>query len=462
MPSCKICNKNYKTNHNNPKCENVLLKKEITDLKEEHQKMIIKTRTMEIERQLYIGIIKKYTSLDLSNIIEYKENEVNIFNLDDLIKLDNVFKVNIYSNKREPVKEPVKEVFVEPVKEVFVETEKTNKEIVKTLTTQEILRKKKDVFDFIEKNTNVVNKIKLLKKYNKNLYINLRNLKKYKDIILEDYKKIERILKNKKTDEEKIKSYFEKYFLNTIDYRLLLLKDFNRVNIDVHDIHEYTVVLGFENTEWSPFCYESFLDCLLGYNFALRDIDGMIRASICEKYPGIIYRRHNDRDLYYILDKIECGKRYWKQDTNLYDLSCKLSNSLFSDMITNFRKIYFEIFGDNMFRKNFLERSNLLVYITGEMRQMLDNILTITQNEIVLSKILMEIVKEKNYIEDNNDIFDYMREDNDVKIIFGDFDENSKITEIKKNAIRIIFDNVPVREIVDFKHTPGDYYNSFF
>jgi hypothetical protein len=333
---------------------------------------------------------------------------------------------------------------------------------INEMNINELYDKINKLYKKIETSNDINLKIIQIKECNNELFKHIKNVDKYTKWINETYKKLEYILMLKNIDSKRMQELLNSS-LSPLDTRLLVIKNHNIIELSVHDIFKYKQILKNNSTEWIVFNYEKFSKYVLGYNCAIKHITEMIEDSISKDYPNIIYRldsnlniNHEDPYGFYILDKIELGKKYWKLDCRLYNLSCLLGNDLLSEMISIFRSSYNIVFNDNIYRENFIDNEHCK-YLKYELQQMFDNILLVTHNEIIFAKILMDVIKDKfSYKPNINDIFDFYYDDMNVSNIFKDNEKNN--IPVKTNLLKKLFDNITLKQITNFKYDPN---NSF-
>jgi hypothetical protein len=140
---------------------------------------------------------------------------------------------------------------------------------------------------------------------------------------------------------------------------------------------------------------------------------------------------------FYILESINpAGKRFWKLECRLDEFSKSLSQNIKTFSIDLFRKIYFDIFHDNIYRSNYTQTTP----ITNEdSAQLLQNIIFVSKQKTFCNSI-RELVVEKCTIKPTElDKFNLTSDDKSIKRSFSQ--ENDDPKEIE-HSIKRLFDNI--------------------
>jgi hypothetical protein len=113
-------------------------------------------------------------------------------------------------------------------------------------------------------------------------------------------------------------------------------------------------------TRLVPFNLNELQLRMKNYSVVICSVREILRLAISNRYGfnNLIYLEHEkstptDPFSFYILEYIERDKRYWKLESRLEDLSHVILEELKTYCIEMFRKIYFDIYGDQRYRKNF-------------------------------------------------------------------------------------------------------------
>ena len=209
---------------------------------------------------------------------------------------------------------------------------------------------------------------------------------------------IEDIYKEKSTD-KRILSEISKS-LTPFESRLLTYGQYTTTTIEIDDIQKFQKILELRSCnarDYVVYDEKIFCDKLCNYGLSLFSIQENIRRvmSNCFGYNNIIYvpfpkNTQNDPYSFYTLEKIENGKRLWRMDGRLEYLCKQITDSVLPYIISTFRKIYFDVFGDNDFREKYktncqvteLDCEQLLenALIFGEPRKLCDMLRNMVRN----------------------------------------------------------------------------------
>ncbi len=149
---------------------------------------------------------------------------------------------------------------------------------------------------------------------------------------------------------------------------------------------------------------------------------------------------------FYILTKFDDeGKRCWKIDLRLQDFSLDLSNNIRTHGITLFRKIYFDVFGDNIYRSGFQKHAYAL---ENDCSQLISNMFIVINHKDFCKKIQEIILKHSNMKATENDKINIKTDDSLHKKLFKEL-PNTLESE-KKDLIQRLFDDIKDEEIDEF------------
>ena len=109
---------------------------------------------------------------------------------------------------------------------------------------------------------------------------------------------------------------------------------------------------------------------------------------------------------FYILEKLD-ENRYWKFINRFEYIALDLYDMLLSYSINLFRKLYRDVFSDNLFRKDFDKKSYIF---ENEASQLLNNILKLTQPLKFVTMCQNIIINNCTYIPQNDDIIKYHKD----------------------------------------------------
>ena len=210
-----------------------------------------------------------------------------------------------------------------------------------------------------------------------------------------EYIEIVNSVKKQFTDEITKRSFSKKRIdemlitiLSPLDLRLIGYPNYFCTHISPDDITRFKTLwknsINYKH-EYSTFNIDYSL--LTNYSMALFSITECIEHVFINPngYPNIIYNpsaksNENDPHNFYVLGKITDKYRYWDLDNRCIKIANEFSVQVLPFAIHLFRKIYCDIFHDNIYRDNFellskleeLEQFTLLknIYILGDVSRL--------------------------------------------------------------------------------------------
>ena len=243
--------------------------------------------------------------------------------------------------------------------------------------------------------------------------------------------------------------------LLTIESRMIYHRCYLDVKFDTTELYYYESLCDtlYEHTN-GIFNMEKIISSLCNYSTHIWSFKSVISRIMCGTERNIIFvpftpNKKDDPFNFYTLSNIdESGKKYWKLDNRLSNISELFQDNLLPYLIENFRRIYFDIFNDNTYREDYKTYSDQYDVIQLELKTLCNNILMIS-NKLKIRKTLCRMIKEENeYTPNVNDIFDIKEDDKITK------DDISKLdNEFKENirySIRNMFDSISNNNIDKF------------
>jgi hypothetical protein len=356
-------------------------------------------------------------------------------------------------------------------------------ELVNDLTSVEILEKVKNINEESGKIQDSYNElIKTNEKFFKEFFEDLKNTNRITQKMIENIKKkrlelldcmpyesyyqllqkhlkiLENILKNKKEfTDKKIITTISK-MMNNIDMRLVSYTNYVNHNLEIDEIHKFKSSLKFFNIcseKFEIFDNDIFFKKFYNYGAALFTIKDIFEMFIVNKYNfnNVIYvpiKQSSETDpycFYYLEDivmqKNNFFKRYWKMDCRLEELSNSFINNIRPFLIQLFRKLYYDVFNDNEYRKGYKLSNPITEY---DCEQVLQNIYTLSRPKEFCLSIRNIIKKNCTYYPSENDRFNLHGDDTVQKKRLLDNKEVVDVVEI----IQCLFDNISSEDAVDF------------
>jgi len=263
------------------------------------------------------------------------------------------------------------------------------------------------------------------------------------------------------------KNFTEKRILSTVEKGLLPLESritwygnyFNR-HLDVDELERLELVLDL-STDSSPGYtpYNPIELCQKFYNYGvvLFPLVHNMRKYMFNRYgfSNIVFapfekNAENDPYSFYMLEKIENDRdgqiRHWGMDHRLEHLAIRLASDIYPYMISIYRKMYRDIFGDNEFRPNYTPKCQVT---ECDLEQLLQNILLISHPR-KFCNCLRRLVKTESTLNiTDKDKFNMRGDDTLQRRKFQRDDEDVDPID----TVRQLFDTITTEEAVDFYRT---------
>jgi len=244
--------------------------------------------------------------------------------------------------------------------------------------------------------------------------------------------------------------------LLTIESRMIYHRCYLDVKFDTTELYYYESLCDtlYEQNNNGVFNMEKIISSLCNYSTHIWSFKSVISRILCGMERNIIFvpftlNKKDDPFNFYTLSNIDdTGKKYWKLDNRLSNISESFQDNLLPYLIENFRRIYFDIFNDNTYRDDYKTYSDQYDVINLELKTLCNNILMIS-NKLKIRKTLCRMIKEENkYTPNANDIFDIKEDDkitkDDVSKLDDEFKENIRY------SIRNMFDSISNNNIDNF------------
>ena len=275
---------------------------------------------------------------------------------------------------------------------------------------------------------------------------------KYKKLLEEHLSKIQKYLKSKNFSDKRSNKFIQKG-LNAIDTRILFSLNYTNSFLESDEINFFESSLEFSgnfNKEYSPFFFDSFLKKFHNYGAVVLSLKKLMTTYLFNNFGfhNYIYLRHKkslDTDPYtfYRLVKIEKGFLNWEMDCRAEDLTNNFISDILPYLTSLFRKIYFDIFHDNIYRKDY-SKENLIT--ENELGQLIQNIFLLS-NQRNCCDIFRETIREKASKDcEEGDKFSMYSDDFMQRDRFASYKYN---TDSILEAIHTLFDNINKEDAVD-------------
>ena len=283
-------------------------------------------------------------------------------------------------------------------------------------------------------------------KEQRNLLIGKISLTEYINILKKHNKRLNDILFKKDYEHKKINLNIS-YTLTPLEQRLLNFYNYFNTEIDTDEMQRFQLALKI-NTPYSrryiPFVYSDFFEHIYNYGIVVFSIKENLKRVLVNPYgfSNIVYV-NNEKSLkedpysFYCLEKIdEDGRRLWKMECRLYEFTKFISQNLLTYTINIFRKIYMDIFLDNIFRKDYKDKA---VICRQDCEQVLFNILELSNTKTLCETIRKIILKNCTIEPSKLDKFDFTADD---KLIKKQLASDNDTKEQSIHSIKRLFDNI--------------------
>lgn len=306
-----------------------------------------------------------------------------------------------------------------------------------------------DCFEQIKQNRFYTKNLDLIKKI-KSEIISKISYSDYINILKNHIKILEKIFTEKEYVEKKIITIISKS-LTSLDMRLLFYPNYINTELETEEIEKLKICLSISSVSYYvSFNSKNFYNNFLNYGCVICTIKENIERYLFNIYNfnNVVYiplKQSSDKDPYsfYILENINKDKRYWKIDYRLEEFSNSFITNIRPYLIDLFRKIYYDVFHDNIFRIDYKSKNSITEF---DCEQLIQNIFKLSIPKDFCN-FLRNIVKEKaTYIPSENDKFNMWGDDIIQKKRFLNKKETTDISDI----IKLLFDGITSEEAIDF------------
>ena len=376
-----------------------------------------------LKNNVLSNIVSKYTEINPDNLFEYKENVIHINNpiqnddleiiihnsVDKITKYDKlkIKKSHKCSNKKSnnniPLYRTFRKITNEPEDNDVIENKiKDVENNIDKIIYENFDVSYKEINDII---TEIFKNMNTSRNYSKNIseikqlrnkLLGKLNLNDYRNLIEEHIKKLTELLKEKSYNDKKIKTIINT-FLSPLDKRIILYGDYINTNINKDEIEKFKLAIQI-NTPFS----KKYV------RFDLKDVVSNILNFSVSLYPIIeclswfLFNRYEMYNLIY-LEKKDCNKNvdcytFYSLNKIVGHVKSRLEE-IYTNILTTvkfyciqlFRNIYFDVFNDNIYRKDYKLKSQITEY---DCQQLIENIITLSQS-CNFNKNLRNLIKQK-------------------------------------------------------------------
>ena len=290
-------------------------------------------------------------------------------------------------------------------------------------------------------------------KQHRTFFMTIMSLYEYTTLITEHILHFKNIFIERLFPEKKINALLSK-FLTPLDFRLTCSDGFEKQHIDVEEIDKLKMCLKLSmNYPKAYRCFEHshFYNFFINYSLAFLDISSILEIYVSNPYgyKNIIYVQSDETDdslgfSFYVLDRVDGPKRYWKMDCRLEHLVDELILGIRQFVITNFRKIYKICVGHNEYVEDYKTKSEILEF---DCEQLLKNLFLSTNNLRFNEKVRTAVRNTSTHVATNNDKFDFIQDDKEQLANFRQYRmEDDEIVKL----IQELFDNIDSGKALEF------------
>jgi hypothetical protein len=427
----------------------------------DHLTLLLKTE--KVKNNIFMKIIENHTNFKLDDIYQEKEDGLHIYKYDNasipLILHDSTNEdtreYNI-SNKPKKTFRTFKTIDLVSEKpqeqeDQLKKVEEERKEILQTnsfdISIKETYKNIENIFSDISKNRIYKKNIISIKDYRIKLLGHL-SLPDYIKLIQTHIQRLEHIFSEKQTHD------YKKYIsssLSPLEQRLVYYEQYYNSSLEADDIQLFKASLQVNMnhpTRYVPFRFSELFTKLHNYSVAIFSISEILyRVLVNPLFNNVVYlplEKSTKEDPYsfYSLESItDDGKRNWKLQCRLDEFSKIISQDIKSYCIDIFRKIYFDIFHNNIYRDNY---SDSFPITSQDCAQLLENIIFLSKQKSLCIHLRNIIIEKCTLKPSTNDKFDFKADDKVIKRTFAlDKDEPKEI----EDSIKRLFDSIKSDQI---------------
>jgi hypothetical protein len=434
------------------------------------KKLELMLETEIFKSKLYCKMLEQHTNIKLGDIYRENEDGIHIYNYEtgnipvfvhDCIGDTKEYNITVNKKKTGKTFRTLNNIELadEKPQEQEEKLKKVEENIEKIVQENKFNVSVKETLENIEKIIQELPSIRIpgkkltaIKNYRVTL-LGCLNIIEYIKLIETHIKRIENIfLKKNSHDPKKTISYIS-LSLSSLEQRLVFYGSYYNTTLETDDIQRFKAAL--EVNMGHPTCYVPFLFSevyikIHNYSVAISSISEILKRVLVNPVAtisNIIYlpvEKSTKEDPYsfYILESIGPeSKRNWKLECRLDEFSKSLSQDMKTYCINLFRKIYFSIFNDNLYREDYTEK----VPITSQdCAQLLENIIILSKQKSFCNTLRTLIIENCTIKPTKLDKFNFTADD---KIIKRSFAQEIDDPEEIYSSIKRLFDGIDKEDI---------------
>ena len=263
------------------------------------------------------------------------------------------------------------------------------------VSCKEITEKIESLFTHIENSRKYTFNLFLIQKLRKKLLGKL-NLEEYTLLLQDHIKRLESIFSKKNYNNKKITKIIYNS-LTPLDMRLVYYKGYTNVTIEIDELQKFALTLDIlieHPKQFIPYDKYLFFNNIKNYGLALFEIQDCIERCLINRYGfnNIMYlsrdkEKTTDPYSFYTLEKVG-AERCWKMECRLEDFAIDFIDNVLPYCVNIFRKIYKDVFSDNIYRKDYMGKTQITEF---DCEQLIQNIILMGQ-PMKLCKIFQDII----------------------------------------------------------------------
>ena len=425
----------------------------------------------QMKNKIYTNIIQTQTDIKLEDIIEEKTDEVHIFNFENgkipvvvhdfadertekyileppkpkkkikrikRIKVDDSPSFVIENDEPKSTKSATPEKQKKKIYRTVKEYTKTSEKVLQSKLKKDIVRVDKEIDQIVYDNYDVSHKgiteqletlfttvtnnrvyttsLASIRRLRSKLLGKL-SLSEYTALVLEHIERLTVIFTTKNYNTKKVQKIISSKSLTPLDARLAYYEGYTNVNIGPDEVQQFGLALGIlieHEKQFVPYDKNIFIQNIKNYGLSLFEIRDCIERCLVNRYGfhNVIYiprLKSTSKDPFSFYTLTSVGNvRNWNMVCRLEDFVIYFADIALSYCISLFRKIYKDVFNDNIYRDDYMGKSQITEY---DCEQLILNIISLAQ-PMTICKIFQEIIMTKCTITPTeSDKFDYITDD---------------------------------------------------
>lgn len=318
-------------------------------------------------------------------------------------------------------------------------------------TKEEITLKINQFFSDIRKNRVYKKYLQELRKIREYLLGHL-NINEYITLVNKHIKELETIFTQKKYEKKKIINNISEA-LSPLDMHLAFYANYYSRQLEVEEIQRCKDCFELNRErqfpkKYEPFSYTSIFSRFEVYVISFYTVKEILKNVLVNPYQfsNIVFFDADDEKIpkdpfrFYTLEKIKKNankdERCWKMEIRLEDFSRTICEHMKKYCITLFRKIYSDVFDDNIYRENYTE--NIPIF-SQECAQLFENIKQLSKIKECCIMIQKIIVKFCVIQPTELDKFNLIGDD---KVHKRQFQKDEDTEENTVDTIQLLFNNI--------------------